>query len=42
VQEMGGTTDQILARNYSPDWWTIGSNLAENTKTIDALMHSVR
>jgi len=42
VQEMGGSTDQILARNYSPDWWTIGSNLAENTKTIDALMHSVR
>ncbi len=37
-KEMGATADDAIAHNFSPNWWTIGSNLEAETHKIDAMM----
>jgi len=41
-QELGGTTEQMMARNYSPDWWIIGSALPQRTRMIEEVLQTAR
>ncbi|WP_431285671.1 ABC transporter substrate-binding protein [Humitalea sp. 24SJ18S-53] len=39
---LGGTTQEMMARNYSPDWWVVGSALPQRTRMIEELLQSSR
>jgi len=41
-KEMGNSVEEVMARNISLDWWTIGSNLEAETRRIDQLMDELR
>jgi putative spermidine/putrescine transport system substrate-binding protein len=41
-KEMGNSVDEVIARNISMDWWTIGSNLEAETRKIDRLLQELR
>lgn len=41
-QELGGTTEQMMARNYSPDWWIVGSHLPERTRMVEEILQAGR
>lgn len=41
-KEMGNSVDEVMARNISLDWWTIGSNLEAETRKIDQLLQELK
>jgi putative spermidine/putrescine transport system substrate-binding protein len=41
-QELGGTTEQMMARNYSPDWWIVGSALPQRTRLVEEILQGGR
>jgi putative spermidine/putrescine transport system substrate-binding protein len=41
-KELGGTVTEMMAHNYSPDWFVIGTALAERTHRIEALIQQVK
>ena len=41
-KEMGNSVEEVMARNISLDWWTIGSNLEAETRKLDQLLQELR
>jgi putative spermidine/putrescine transport system substrate-binding protein len=41
-KEMGNSVEEVMARNISLDWWTIGSNLEAETRKLDLLLQELK
>jgi putative spermidine/putrescine transport system substrate-binding protein len=41
-EELGGTSEQMMTRNYSPDWWIVGSHLPQRTRLVEELLQAGR
>jgi putative spermidine/putrescine transport system substrate-binding protein len=41
-QELGGSTEQMMARNYSPDWWVVGTHLPDRTRLVEEILQAGR
>jgi putative spermidine/putrescine transport system substrate-binding protein len=40
--ELGGTVEQLMARNFSPDWYYIGTHLDERTRFMEELIQKAK
>ncbi len=38
-KQMGGTSAEVMARNYSPDWFVVGAHLEERTHRIEQIIN---
>jgi len=41
-QELGGTVDELMAKNYSPDWYVVGTNLEAHTRQMEELIQRTK
>jgi hypothetical protein len=41
-QEVGGTVADLMAKNYSPDWYIVGSSLEAHTRQMEELIQRTK
>lgn len=42
VAAMGGTSEQVMARSYNPDWAYIGTHLEERLRRIEQILNALK
>ena len=40
LAELGGSTREMMTRNYTPDWWVVGTHLTERTRQVEELLQA--
>lgn len=40
LAELGGSTTEMMTRNYTPDWWVVGTHLTDRTRQVEELLQA--